>query len=154
MLPWWPLLELLSRCPIFKSSHCNTFEDQGTRRFHLRVPWSSNELQRLDNMTGYQDCNSINSHQGDIPYYVQSAVAMISLGSICAPNQYHLVCGVASTVGPSKQQPNPPARVTSRHVMSVARSDPASLQRCPLTVFLCFQPSSRGPLPTTLPWRL
>ena len=28
MPPWWPLLELLSWSPIFKSSHCNSFEDQ------------------------------------------------------------------------------------------------------------------------------
>ena len=26
MSPWWPLLGLLSWCPIFKSSHCNSFE--------------------------------------------------------------------------------------------------------------------------------
>ena len=28
MLPWEPLLELLCRCPTFKLSHCNSFEDQ------------------------------------------------------------------------------------------------------------------------------
>ena len=27
MAMWWPLLGLLSCCPIFKSSHCNSFED-------------------------------------------------------------------------------------------------------------------------------
>ena len=28
MSPWWPSLGLLSWCPVFKSSHCNSFEDR------------------------------------------------------------------------------------------------------------------------------
>ena len=31
--PWWPLLGLLPWCPIFNSSHCNSFEDQATLEF-------------------------------------------------------------------------------------------------------------------------
>ena len=48
--PWWPLLGLLSRCTIFKSSNCN-YPKIG----HSTGARSSNVLQRLDFMTGYQD---------------------------------------------------------------------------------------------------
>ena len=37
MSPWQPLLGLLSRCPIFKSSHCNSFGNWA-HRFHPWVP--------------------------------------------------------------------------------------------------------------------
>ena len=33
MLPWWPLLGILSWYPIFKSRHCNSFEDQAPVNF-------------------------------------------------------------------------------------------------------------------------
>ena len=43
MSPWMPLLQLLSWCPIFKSSHCTSLD---TCKFHLRVTgaWSSIDL--------------------------------------------------------------------------------------------------------------
>ena len=36
--PWQPLQELLSWCPLFKSSHCITLEDQETQISNLQVP--------------------------------------------------------------------------------------------------------------------
>ena len=44
-ITWWTFLELSPWYPIMLSSLCNSFEDRGTRRFHLRVLRSSNELQ-------------------------------------------------------------------------------------------------------------
>ena len=41
---WWPLLELLSWCPICKRSHCNSSEDLDTCRFSSKVVGSSIEL--------------------------------------------------------------------------------------------------------------
>ena len=55
--------EQQSWCPIFNPNYCNSFEDRSTRRWNLRVPRSSNELQRLDNMIGYQGDSSKNVHQ-------------------------------------------------------------------------------------------
>ena len=39
--PWRPLLGLISRDPIFKASHCISFEDQAPIYF---IWWSSNDL--------------------------------------------------------------------------------------------------------------
>ena len=38
MPPWWPLLGLLSWCPICKSSQCNSFEDQAPVDFIYGCP--------------------------------------------------------------------------------------------------------------------
>ena len=35
---WWPLLRLLSRCPIFKSCHCHTFGDGAPVDFSYGFP--------------------------------------------------------------------------------------------------------------------
>ena len=59
---WWPLLELLSWCPIFKSCLCNSFEDR-TPYISSTGAQSSNELHRLDCMTGYQDSSPNNGCQ-------------------------------------------------------------------------------------------
>ena len=47
MSPWWLCLGLLSWCPTFKSSHCNSFEDRVTD-----LQMSCSDLTR---MVGYQD---------------------------------------------------------------------------------------------------
>ena len=49
MSPWWPLQGLLSWCPIFKSSYCNSFEDKTFVNEIYRCQ-SSNELQSLNYM--------------------------------------------------------------------------------------------------------
>ena len=54
MSPWWPLLAILSRYPNLKSSHCNSLEDRASVDSST-VARSSNELQRIDYITGYQD---------------------------------------------------------------------------------------------------
>ena len=46
MPPWWPLLELLLWCPIFESSHSNSFEDQTPVDF----VWSVGSLNELDGL--------------------------------------------------------------------------------------------------------
>ena len=46
---------LLSWCRIFKSSHCNSFEDWAHINYMFDGVWSPNSLQWLDWMTGYQD---------------------------------------------------------------------------------------------------
>ena len=55
MSSWWPLLRLLSWCPIIKSSHCNLFEDQSSTHISSAGALSSNELQRPGYKTGYED---------------------------------------------------------------------------------------------------
>ena len=65
--PWWPLLGPISWYPIFRSSHCNSTEDRAPVDF-IYVARSSDELQRLDYMMGYQDSCRSNGHQGDMPY--------------------------------------------------------------------------------------
>ena len=93
MSPWWPWLRLLSRCPVLRSSHCNSFEyinglvqerhDFSALAMELRLSctnpliWqiqisptcakSSNELLRLDYMTGYQDSGPNTGYRATCP---------------------------------------------------------------------------------------
>ena len=52
MSPWWPLLGLLSWCPI---KPLQLIWSSDAHRFHLKSASSSDELQGLYYMTGYQD---------------------------------------------------------------------------------------------------
>ena len=67
MLLWWPLQGLLCWCLIFWLKSLRLIYRSGTRRFHLQAPWSSNELQWLDYIAGYQHSSVSNCHQGDLP---------------------------------------------------------------------------------------
>ena len=59
MPPWQPFLKLLSWFPTRKSSYCKYLKTR-----HPQIPftgaWSSNELQRIDCMTGYQESSPSN----------------------------------------------------------------------------------------------
>ena len=80
---------LLSWYPVMYSSLCNWFEDRGTRRFHLRVPRSSNQLQRLDFKIssnelqwlfikiGDQDSCLSKGHKGDMLYFITTPFPFI-----------------------------------------------------------------------------
>ena len=70
MSPCWLLLEPLSWCFIFKSCHHNSFGDQAPMDFVYRC-LISNEFQRLDYMTGYQDSNPTNDHQATYSFSLQ-----------------------------------------------------------------------------------
>ena len=69
MSPCQPLLGLLAWCPFCKSSlyMYNSFEDQGTCRFHLKVPNLQMSWSNLTRMRGYQDINSRYDHQVTCP---------------------------------------------------------------------------------------
>ena len=60
MLTWWPLLILLSWCPIVKVSQCSSFEDQTPIDKIFKQVF---KREKTDNIAGYQDSSTSNSHQ-------------------------------------------------------------------------------------------
>ena len=53
MSPWWLLPKLLSWYPIFKLSHCNSFEDQAP--YDITLQWHHNERNGISNQQ-HIDC--------------------------------------------------------------------------------------------------
>ena len=56
LLPWWPLLGLLSWCLIFRSTCCNSFEDV-IHRWNLRAP---NLQMSCSDLMGVRGCQASN----------------------------------------------------------------------------------------------